>query len=228
MQFSSGPNRSLPRRGLAAQPLLRVGGARAQTPGDLPPGGPLPSWNDGAAKAAILDLVRSTTNSASPEFRRPRGARRHIRSGRHDLGRASGRYPGGLLPRAGVPAVVEAKPELKDVERLKTVLSGDTARRSEKLPTEELLRDPLRRRSAGYGRCVPAPWRKMDCDRKASALGPALHGSDLSADAGSHALSAREWLQNLYRHRRRRQLRRSQLPPPARKLHLLSRIEQYR
>src|SRR6478735_7827508 len=32
---------------------------------------PLPSWNDGPAKQAILDLVRATTESGSPDFVAP-------------------------------------------------------------------------------------------------------------------------------------------------------------
>ena len=29
---------------------------------------PLPSWNDGPAKTAIIDFVRATTDTASPKF----------------------------------------------------------------------------------------------------------------------------------------------------------------
>ena len=29
---------------------------------------PLPSWNDGAAKKAIVDFVRATTTAGSPQF----------------------------------------------------------------------------------------------------------------------------------------------------------------
>jgi hypothetical protein len=43
-------------------PLLPVS-APAQTPGGL-----LPSWNEGAAKQAILNFVRATTERASPNF----------------------------------------------------------------------------------------------------------------------------------------------------------------
>ena len=32
---------------------------------------PLPSWNDGAAKQAILDFVKTTTDSSSPNFVAP-------------------------------------------------------------------------------------------------------------------------------------------------------------
>jgi hypothetical protein len=35
------------------------------------PGHPLPSWNDGAAKAAILDFVAGVTKEGGPDFVRP-------------------------------------------------------------------------------------------------------------------------------------------------------------
>src|SRR5262245_48982014 len=41
--------------------LLVVAAVHAQTD-------PLPSWNDGAAKQAIINFVRATTDSASPKF----------------------------------------------------------------------------------------------------------------------------------------------------------------
>ena len=34
-------------------------------------GDPLPSWNEGAAKASIVSFVRATTDAASPEYVRP-------------------------------------------------------------------------------------------------------------------------------------------------------------
>jgi hypothetical protein len=39
--------------------------APAQTPTS---GGLLPSWNDGAAKQAILDFVRATSDRSSPSY----------------------------------------------------------------------------------------------------------------------------------------------------------------
>ena len=41
--------------------------ARATTPADHVPSDPLPSWNAGAAKQAILDYVRRVTDEASPD-----------------------------------------------------------------------------------------------------------------------------------------------------------------
>ena len=48
--------------------LLLPGSARAQT---APSGSLLPSWNDGAAKQAILDFVRATTDQSGPSYVAP-------------------------------------------------------------------------------------------------------------------------------------------------------------
>jgi hypothetical protein len=39
---------------------------------------PLPSWNEGPAKEAIVQFVRKTTDSASPQFVPARPARGHL------------------------------------------------------------------------------------------------------------------------------------------------------
>ena len=44
---------------------LLAASAQAET---APPGGALPSWNDGPARQAIFDFVRDTTDQASPKF----------------------------------------------------------------------------------------------------------------------------------------------------------------
>ena len=128
MQSSSGPTRRLVLGGLAALPLLRASGALAQTPGDSLPGDPspdpLPSWNDGPAKAAIIDLVKSTTDPANSNFVAPEArVATFDQDGttwvEHPV------YTQVIYCLERVPAVVEAKPELKDVEPFKTVLSGD-------------------------------------------------------------------------------------------------------
>ena len=62
---------------------------------------PLPSWNDGPAKQAILDLVRATTDAGQPRLRGARGPARHLRPGRHALGRAPDLQPGGVRARPG-------------------------------------------------------------------------------------------------------------------------------
>lgn len=68
------PAASLSRRTvLLALPMLRIAAASlmpvaasAQTLSD-----PLPSWNDGQAKQAILDFVHATTDRSSPSYVAP-------------------------------------------------------------------------------------------------------------------------------------------------------------
>ncbi len=121
---SSGPNRRAVLGGLAALPLLSgsflSNSAQAQTA----PGDPLPSWNDGPAKAAIIGLVKSTTDAASPNFVPPDA---RIATFDQD-GTTWVEHPVYtqvvyILDR--VPAVVKEKPHLKEVEAFKTVLSRD-------------------------------------------------------------------------------------------------------
>src|ERR1700677_2892520 len=42
--------------------------AAPRQPQDQPASDPLPSWNDGANKTAILNFVKVTTDQASPKF----------------------------------------------------------------------------------------------------------------------------------------------------------------
>jgi hypothetical protein len=51
-------------------------------------GDPLPSWNDGPAKQAIVEFVKTTTDGGEPEVRAGGGAHRRVRPGRHAFGRA--------------------------------------------------------------------------------------------------------------------------------------------
>ena len=84
---------------------------------------PLPSWNDGAAKQAIMDFVRTTTDQASTKFVPPKA-----RIATFDQDGTLGRHPmysQVLYCLERVPAVVKAKPELAKVEPFKTALSGN-------------------------------------------------------------------------------------------------------
>jgi phosphoserine phosphatase len=95
--------------------------ARAQTTAS---GGPLPSWNDGAAKQAIVDFVRATTDQGSPKFVPPED---RVATFDQDgtLWVEHPIYSQVVYCLDRVPAVVEQKPELKKIEPFKTVLSGD-------------------------------------------------------------------------------------------------------
>ena len=85
---------------------------------------PLPSWRDGAAKQAIVDFVRATTNRSSPSYVAPE-ARIATFDQDGTLWVEHPFYTQVIYCIDRVPAVVAKKPELKTVEPFKTVLSGD-------------------------------------------------------------------------------------------------------
>lgn len=85
---------------------------------------PLPSWSDGAAKRAILEFVRATTDQASPKFVPP-AARIAVFDQDGTTWVEQPMYAQVMYCLERVPVLVKAKPELKDVEPFKTVLSGN-------------------------------------------------------------------------------------------------------
>ena len=96
----------------------------------------LPSWNDGPAKQAIVDFVKATTDTSSPNFVTAEG---RVATFDQDgtLWVEHPMYTQVLYSLDRVPALVRAKPELEDVEAFNTVLSGDRAAIA-KLPIPEL------------------------------------------------------------------------------------------
>ena len=84
----------------------------------------LPSWNDGPAKRAIIKFVQETTDQASPKFVPPE---KRIATFDQDgtLWVEHPMYTQVMYCLDRIPAVVKAKPELKNVEPFKTVLSGN-------------------------------------------------------------------------------------------------------
>jgi phosphoglycolate phosphatase-like HAD superfamily hydrolase len=97
--------------------LLLALSAQAQTD-------PLPSWNDGPSKQAIVDFVRATTDQSSPKFVPPE---ERIATFDQDgtLWVEHPMYTQVLYCLERVPALAEKKPELKKIEPFKTVLSGN-------------------------------------------------------------------------------------------------------
>ena len=87
-------------------------------------------------QAAILDFVKTTTDTASPKFVPP-----EERIATFDQDGTTWvehpMYTQVMYCLERVPAVVKAKPELKNVEPFKTVLSGDRAAIA-KLPMTDL------------------------------------------------------------------------------------------
>ncbi len=90
----------------------------------LPQDDPLPSWNDGPAKQAIVNFVQATTDQSSTKFVPPA---ERIATFDQDgtLWVSHPMYTQVVYCLDRVPAVVKEKPELTKVEPFKTVLSGN-------------------------------------------------------------------------------------------------------
>jgi phosphoglycolate phosphatase-like HAD superfamily hydrolase len=87
---------------------------------------PLPSWNDGPSKQTILQFVRITTDKTNPDYVPPEDRIATFDQDgttwvEHPM------YTQVMYCLDRVPAVVAEKPELKNVEPFKTVLTGNRA-----------------------------------------------------------------------------------------------------
>src|SRR5271170_7500441 len=85
---------------------------------------PLPSWNDGPTKQAIVDFVHATTDQSNAGFVPPA---ERIATFDQDgtLWVEHPIYTQVVYCLDRVPAVVKAKPALANLEPFKTVLSGN-------------------------------------------------------------------------------------------------------
>jgi hypothetical protein len=103
---------------LSLPALLRATSALAQDAGSV-----LAFWNDGHAKQAIIDFVRATTDSSGPIVSPEERIATFDQDGtlwvEHPM------YTQVVYCLERVPAVVAQKPELKNREPFKTVLSGN-------------------------------------------------------------------------------------------------------
>jgi phosphoglycolate phosphatase-like HAD superfamily hydrolase len=97
---------------------------------------PLPSWNEGSPKKAIVDFVARTTTQGSPRFVPPA---ERIATFDQDgtLWVEHPLYSQLMYCLDRVPAVVKAKPKLAKEEPFKTVMSGDREAIA-KLSTQDL------------------------------------------------------------------------------------------
>jgi hypothetical protein len=93
--------------------------AFAQTPAD-----PLPSWNEGAAKKAMVKFVKATTTKGDAKFVPPE---ERVAAFDQDgtLWVEHPVYTQLVFCLDRVPVIVKAKPELASVEPFKTVMSGN-------------------------------------------------------------------------------------------------------
>ncbi|MBN9510398.1 MAG: haloacid dehalogenase-like hydrolase [Alphaproteobacteria bacterium] len=107
----------------AAVALGTVGAAR---PSAAQTARPLASWNEGPAKQRLLDFIHATTDRASAQFVPPEG---RIATFDQDgtLWVEHPIYTQVVYCLERVPAVVAKRPELKQAEPFRTVLSGDRA-----------------------------------------------------------------------------------------------------
>src|SRR5262245_17102959 len=89
-----------------------------------PAADPLASWNDGPAKQAIVAFVRATTDESSPKFV-PAAERIATFDQDGTLWVEHPMYTQVMYCLDRVGPLVREKPELKEREPFKTVLSGD-------------------------------------------------------------------------------------------------------
>jgi hypothetical protein len=85
---------------------------------------PLPSWNDGPTKKAIVEFVQATTTHGGPKFV-PAAERIATFDQDGTLWVEHPMYSQVIYCLERVPAVVKAKPELAEVEPFKNVMSGN-------------------------------------------------------------------------------------------------------
>ena len=122
---SSGINRRVLLSTLATLPALSTPFLSASAPAQTATsGGLLPSWNDGAAKQAIFDFVRATSDRSSPSYVVPED-RIAVFDQDGTLWVEHPMYTQVIYCLDRVPDVVAKKPELKNKEPFKTVLSGN-------------------------------------------------------------------------------------------------------
>jgi len=117
-------NRRAAISGLALLPILGQTLVPAVVQAQGTQAAPLASWNDGPAKQAIMDFVRATTDQASPKFV-PMEDRIAAFDQDGTLWVEHPMYTQVVYCLERVPAVVAQKPELKNREPFKTVLSGN-------------------------------------------------------------------------------------------------------
>jgi phosphoglycolate phosphatase-like HAD superfamily hydrolase len=132
--------RQLFKMGLATSAVAMLGGTELALPPQAGAQGddPLPSWNDGPAKQAILNFIRVTTDKSSPKFV-PAAERIATFDQDGTTWVEHPMYSQVVYCLNRVPVVVKAKPGLANVEPFKTVMSGDRAAIA-KLTTPDLIK----------------------------------------------------------------------------------------
>ena len=147
--------------------FLALGAAMAFAAPAMAQTDPLPSWNDGAAKQAIVEFVEATTTEGNADFV-PVPERIATFDQDGTLWVEHPMYSQLVFILDSVPALVKAKPELADEEPFKTVLSGALAAVA-KLPKadlEKLLMETLTGMTVDDFRASATAWVATARDRR--------------------------------------------------------------
>ena len=163
---------------------------------------PLPSWNDGPSKQAIVAFVAKVTKPEGRRLRRRARAHRRLRQRRHALGRAADVHPGRLRPRPR-PGARAAAPGVEDQGAVPRRCSR-TTRRALAAAGEKGLVELMVATHTGMTTdefaAIVEDWIR---DGAPPEDRPALHRDGVSADARAPRLPARERLQDVHRLGRR-------------------------
>ena len=144
---------------------------------------PLPSWNDGPAKQAIVEFVQATTDQGKPDFVPPE-ARIATFDQDGTLWVEHPMYSQVIYCLDRVPGGGQGEgPSCKDIEPFKTVLSGNREAIA-KLPMRDLEKILIATLTGMSVEEFTAEVEEVARHRQGSALEPALHRADLPADAG--------------------------------------------
>ena len=163
---------------------------------------PLPSWNDGATKKAIVDFVARVTRQGGPDFVPPA---ERIATFDNDgtLWAEQPLYFQLLFALDRVKALAPQHPEWKQQQPFKGVLEGDSqGRDGERRARHSRAHGRHARRQ--HQRGVREDRQRLDRDRPASEVQSAVHGDGVPADARGARLPSRQRLQDVHRVRRRR------------------------
>ena len=162
---------------------------------------PLPSWNEGPAKQAIIEFVRTVTDKSSPNYVPPE---QRIATFDNDgtLWSEQPMYFQGFFALDRVKALAPQHPEWKDRQPFKAILENDTKAllaSGEKGAVEVVM--------ASHAGMTTEEFERIVKDWLATARHPRFNRpfTDLvyPADAGAARLSSREWFQDLHRFWRR-------------------------
>ena len=197
MKHSIGPTLRISRRVVLALTIALLGACAQMAPAT----DPLPSWNDGPAKEAIVQFVRKTTDSASPQFV-PAAQRVATFDQDGTLWVEQPMYAQVAFALDRVKDVVKAQPALANEEPFKAVVTGDRAAMA-KFTEADLLKIVGASQAGLTHRGLPRGRQDLGRHGEAPEVPAALHRTRVRPHGRGHEIPARQRLPHLHRHRRR-------------------------